>query len=81
MSFDLLSESYPKARKEHICEWCGEKILKNETYYRYTGLHDGDFQSTPLHLECKKAMQKDLLENGQEEYEPFAFKRGSMESK
>lgn len=81
MGFDLLSENYPKAKKEHICEWCGEKILKNETYYRYIGLYNGDFQSTPLHLECRDAMRKHLLGNGEKEYEPFAFKRGSIEEK
>lgn len=81
MSFDLLSQSYPIARKEHICEWCGEKIEKGEKYYRYVGFYDGNFQNTPLHLECAEAMDKHLKEDMDDEYTPYSFKRGSVEEK
>lgn len=81
MGFDLLSQSYPIARKEHVCEWCGEKIEKGEKYYRYTGIYDGDFQNTPLHLECQTAADKYLKENWCDEYMPYSFKRGSVEEK
>ncbi len=60
MGLTLLSESTPKARKNHICDWCGQLTEKSETYYRYTGNHDGDFQYTKLHLECRDAMDRDI---------------------
>jgi len=62
MSFQLLSESKPTARKEHRCDWCGEQILSGETYFRYSGIDEGEMQSSAMHLECAKAMEQDLAE-------------------
>lgn len=41
MSFTELSHAKRKARKEHRCEWCGEKIEKGQEYFNYTGIGDG----------------------------------------
>lgn len=62
MSFTLLSDGNPVAKKEYICEWCAEKILKGEKHYKYVGIYDGDFQSIRVHLECEKAMRRELSE-------------------
>jgi hypothetical protein len=48
----MLSESNPKARKEHVCIWCGEKILIGEKYHRESGAYDGQLQDSKWHLEC-----------------------------
>lgn len=82
MCFTLLEQKHPKARKEHICEWCGEKINIGEKYYRYKGIYDGDFQDTCMHLECELASQKFFAENiYEDEFTPYEFKRGSVEEK
>lgn len=61
MSFTMLSETRPKARKAHRCCWCWQDIVKDETYYRFTGVCDGDFQCTKLHAECEAAMDRDMI--------------------
>ena len=83
MSFTQLSQSYPIARKEHICIWCGEKIEKGEKYYCYSGIGDDGFQTNKLHLECRIAMDKHFrLETPFEnEFMPYEFKRGSTEQR
>lgn len=62
MSFTLLSESEPKAKKSHRCEWCGQAIEQGEKYYRYSAISDGDMQCTKLHLECRDAMTRDIAD-------------------
>ena len=57
MSFNLLSESNPVARKPHSCVWCGEEIPKGEKYHARTYIFEG-LQSDKAHLECKSAMNK-----------------------
>jgi hypothetical protein len=34
---------WPKARKEHVCGECERKIIKGETYHRWSGKYDGEF--------------------------------------
>jgi len=41
-----------KAKKEHLCEWCGEKINKNEVYVRHVGVWNDEFQCYATHSEC-----------------------------
>ncbi len=40
----ICNESYPKARKKHICCECGSLIAVGEKYQKITGLWD-DFQT------------------------------------
>lgn len=56
MSYTSLSNSYPKARKEHFCEWCNQKIEIGEKHLSRAYIFDGDFISGRMHLECEKAM-------------------------
>ena len=65
MSYALLSETHPKARKEHRCIWCGEKILIGETYRHEKSVYDGDMQDHKWHLECDKAAAEHFR-NGEE---------------
>ena len=46
----------PKARKSHICTWCGEIIVQGETYTRYAYDSDGDLGTCKMHAECYQAM-------------------------
>lgn len=49
---EFISQGERKARKEHICNYCGEKIEKGETY-RSAFLKDGgDVYQWKGHLRC-----------------------------
>ena len=73
--WDVFRDSDPIARKEHICRWCGEKILIGEKYHRYCGRFEGEWQDTKMHLECSKAPCED-------DYLPeVTMKRGSILTK
>lgn len=56
MSWHWLGETFPVARKQFQCVWCGEAIVVGEKHQRYTGTMDGEFQSSRCHMECMKAM-------------------------
>lgn len=52
MSYTLLSETRPIARKEHRCIWCGQAILKGEKYVAERSVFDGEMQNHHWHPEC-----------------------------
>jgi hypothetical protein len=81
MSYQLISESKPKARKEHACIWCNEKILKGETYIHEVSKYEGDLQNHHWHPECQTACEKFFKEWGEWEFPPGEFKRGTMDPK
>ena len=49
-----LNLSYPTARKEHKCMWCGDTIKVGEKYERSTLIYDGQIYDWVCHLECRK---------------------------
>ena len=51
---DFGDTTFPTARKEHRCNYCFGPIPAGETYSRWTGVFDGEFQSNAMHLECDK---------------------------
>ena len=54
MSYTLLSETHPKARKEHRCIWCGQKITIGEQYVAERSVFDREMQNHHWHYECLK---------------------------
>lgn len=58
MSYQLLSESFFKARKPHSCIWCGQRIAPGEKYRAEASIYDGDMQYHKWHLECSKASKE-----------------------
>ena len=48
-------------------------ILKGEKYSRWTGIHDGAFQSNAMHIECADAFST----SGEDEYFPGENMRGT----
>jgi hypothetical protein len=52
MSYTLLSETKPKARKQHRCIWCGGEIKAGEKYLREKSVYDGNMQDHAWHLPC-----------------------------
>ncbi len=77
MSYQLLSESTPIARKQYQCVWCPEKISKGEKHFHVVGKCDGDLQDDRYHSECRLAACKWF--QGEDEFEPQMFKRGTCE--
>jgi hypothetical protein len=76
MSYEEISYVHPKARKEHWCDWCGEKILKGEKHLSRAYKFQGEFMTGRMHLECENSMKKthrDILSEGWTEGQ---FKRG-----
>ena len=81
MSYQLLSETTPKARKDYVCIWCGEAIPKATVHEYKVGKYDGELQCDRFHPECSKASTKHFREEGAEEFIPYDFNRGSTEPK
>src|ERR1035437_214709 len=81
MSYQLISKTLPKARKEYPCIWCSEKILIGEIHLKEVGEFEGDFQSNRWHEECHNAAQMYFEESGENEFTPYENKRGSIDEK
>jgi hypothetical protein len=81
MSYQLISKTLPKARKEYPCIWCSEKINIGEIHLKEVGEFDGDFQSNRWHEECHNAAQMYFKESGEDCFEPYGNERGSTKSK
>lgn len=54
----ILRETYPTARKEHGCEFCGEKIAIGQRYVRQTNIYDGTIYDFVTHQECNEVAHK-----------------------
>jgi hypothetical protein len=78
MSYLLLSETTPTARKDHRCIWCPEMILKGEKHIHEVSTYEGDFQDHRWHPECRKAMMENFNRN-EPEFDAHACKRGTSE--
>ena len=53
----LLSESFPKARKEHRCCECSIPIAIGQKYYRQTGRYRGTIEMLRQHMTCHEIQQ------------------------
>ena len=81
MSYELISETKPKARKDHECIWCGERIDNGDRYVRVVYNFHGDFNSDAYHPECSDASKEYLTLNDTDEFMPGEYVRGSAENK
>ncbi len=51
-----------KARKQWVCDWCGEDIKKGDTYVRVivSNGHEGENTAyVPMHPECNEVAEDD----------------------
>ena len=78
MSYQLLSKTEPKARKEYRCIWCPEKILRGAQHVHEVSKYDGDFQDHRWHPECKQASYRFFRESGEEDFIPHSCQRGTI---
>lgn len=49
-----LSNQKPKARKEHICDYCNGLINVGEVYDNQTNVYEGKIYSWKSHLSCQE---------------------------
>lgn len=50
----LRTQTETKAIKQHICNFCGEKIIVNEKYMKSTHINDGLIYDWKSHKYCSK---------------------------
>src|SRR5678816_3971639 len=48
----LLPPTETKANKEHLCNFCADKIKVGESYIKSTHKHDGDLYDWKTHKHC-----------------------------
>lgn len=75
MSYVLLSQTEPIARKDHCCIWCGEIIAKGEKYTAERSVYDGEMQNHHWHTECLKACQIENFREAEYEFMPYENER------
>lgn len=78
-NYTHLKSTYPKAKKEHRCSWCNEKILIGEQHDYTVGIFEGEFSTQRLHNECSQAQRKVPHDDICDGWFPGEFKRGSGE--
>ena len=49
---DFSNYTYPVARKNYRCEWCGQTIPKGEKHVHHKGVWESEFQDWRMHQEC-----------------------------
>lgn len=74
MSYTLLSETQPIARKDHRCIWCGQKIEKGTKYVSERSVFDGDMQNHHWHEECL-AYCREVNDDCEYEFAPYSEER------
>lgn len=65
---DFFTSKHPKAKKEHICDLCNEKICIGEKYHRYSGKYEGDLFDDKFHLTCQRIINAYCEAMGDHEY-------------
>ena len=51
---EFYDSSTPKAKKEHTCDLCNQRIKVGEKYSRFRGKYDGDWIDIKHHLLCDR---------------------------
>lgn len=75
---ETIADEWRKARKPHVCIWCGEPIVVGESYRHWRGKFEGEVITNDWHKECDDAASTEDPEDG---FEPYFYKRGSQEER
>lgn len=74
--YTLLRESWPVARKNHRCIWCGEAITSGTLYRHEKSVYDFQFQNHHWHDECNDAFAEEMSYEGSPmEFSPYENER------
>ena len=73
MSYELIRESWPVARKPYKCIWCGERIPVGEQHRHEISKYDG-LQDHRWHRECHEDAAE-YFRGGEEEFSPYDNER------
>ncbi|MDB0600304.1 hypothetical protein PL373_13270 [Tenacibaculum maritimum] len=55
---ETLTNTTPKARKEHQCNFCGGIIEKGEVYQSQTNVYEGDIYTWKSHTTCQQIVRE-----------------------
>lgn len=61
MSYSHIRNKIVICRKDHVCEWCGQKLHKKEEAMNRVYVFEGSFNNCYQHLECYEAMNKSIF--------------------
>lgn len=75
---ETIADEWRKARKAHLCIWCGQPIAVGETYRHWRGKFEGEVMSNDWHKECDDAADSESVQEG---FEPYTFARGTGEER
>lgn len=71
---DILRESKPKSKKDHVCDFCIGKITSGEKYNSATISHGDEFYTWKTHLKCGIIATKlDMYEDEPDGVTSFMF--------
>lgn len=74
MSYELIRESFPVARKPHRCIWCGGVITMGLKHVHEISKYD-DLQDHRWHLECRDAARRCYISGEEPEFSPYENER------
>lgn len=66
MSYRLIRDSHPVARKDHKCIWCGQAIKQGSRYRYELSEYEGELQKHHWHTECEISASDYFLDFGPE---------------
>lgn len=78
MSYALIRESWPLARKQYKCIWCGQRIEVGLKHRHEVSRYD-ELQDHRWHLECD-ADAKECFRTGDEEFIPYGAERPKIDA-
>jgi len=64
-----------KARKPHICTWCGQHINPGDTYKTWNSVDGDSWYTNKMHPECDEACTAEGRLSGDYEYTPHEHER------
>ena len=65
---DFFNSKFPKAKKDHICDLCNQKIHIGEKYHRFAGKYEGNMFNDKYHLTCRRIIKAYCEAMGDREY-------------
>ena len=52
MAFFMTDIERPRARKDHVCDYCGDVVPAGQVYKRWVSMYDGTASTVKAHVAC-----------------------------